>query len=408
MKMLALFSAMNGAFMVLSHGPLESSGKKSFSNYLAETAVAFLAVALITVLAWPFRHLLDAANIKTFYLLGIIWIAYKDGEWATIIASAFSILAFTFFYVEPIFSFSQKDVEYLVSFSGFLLVGLLVHTLTSRLKSTITQLESNNANLDARVKEELEKNRTKDLIVIEQSRYLAIGEVLHNIAHHWRQPLTALGMICANLKDAYQFNELDEKLIDQSVSDSDRILKNLSATIDTFRNYLEQDQASTAFMLNEAIEGVISLIHPAYDSAGIVINFESDKQQDIELTGSSADLTQALLAILSNSRDAFLERNITNKRVSITVERIKEGAVIRITDNAGGISEEILPRIFDPYFTAKQQGSGLGLFIAKMAVEKMGGNISVQNMNGAVEFSIQFQGSSAGSPPAGSQPPARK
>ncbi len=253
----------------------------------------------------------------------------------------------------------------------------VVQDITPRVQAQ-EELLMLNLDLEQRVQQESLKNREKDLLLIQQSRLAAMGEMVHNIAHQWRQPLNALSIIIANIKDDYDFGELTEERLQESVHKSRRLLRRMSTTVDEFRDFFRPDKESCDFTLDHAIEESIFIIGDTLVNNGIQL----DKQLEEGLMGHGYpnQLAQAILNLLVNSKDAILERKVTLGKIGLCLRKSGDQAILTLQDNAGGIDQDVLPKIFDPYFTTKEQGSGIGLYMTKMIVERnMKGSIIATN-----------------------------
>ncbi len=257
-----------------------------------------------------------------------------------------------------------------------------VHNITE-LKRLESQLRSLNEGLEIRVSEELAANRKKDLLLIQQSRLAAMGEMIHNIAHQWRQPLNSVSLIIQNLQEIFEDGELTNESMDEYTQRILRLLKSMSDTIEEFRNFFRPDKQKEFFRLEESIVSALSLIDAALHSAGIEVIREITDSP--EVFGYSNQFSQAVLNILSNAKEAIKLKGNGNGRITISLHQEDSGIILKISDNGGGIPEDVLPRIFDPYFTTKPTGSGIGLYMTRMIVEQnMSGKIFAENIeNGA-------------------------
>ena len=236
----------------------------------------------------------------------------------------------------------------------------------------------------------MEELREKEQMLIHQSRQAAMGEMIGNIAHQWRQPLNALGLTVQQLLMFYDLGELSRDCLDKSVLQSMELIQHMSRTIDDFRNYFRPDKEKVDFKVREAITNTLSLIEDSFKNQRIGI--EVVAKNDPAIYGYPNEFAQALLNILNNARDALTEREIDDPRVTITICSEEGCAVVTVADNAGGIPEEIICKIFDPYFTTKgpQRGTGVGLFMSKAIIEKnMGGRLAARNIAGGAEFRIE-------------------
>ncbi|MEN6628054.1 MAG: GAF domain-containing protein, partial [Sulfuricella sp.] len=221
-----------------------------------------------------------------------------------------------------------------------------------------------NETLDSRVKEEVARNMTNERLMIQQARLAAMGEMIGNIAHQWRQPLNALGLLLANIKDAYEYDELDKPYLDEAVSKGERLIQNMSSTIDDFRNFFKPNKVKCDFSLRKAINDTINLIGPGLRSHNISMIIEEG--EDVLSNGFPNEFSQVLLNILTNAKDALLERKIAGGSIEIRLGCNDRQSFVAIKDNAGGIAEDISHKIFDPYFSTKEKGTGIGLYMSKM------------------------------------------
>ncbi|HZX31485.1 MAG TPA: ATP-binding protein, partial [Rhodocyclaceae bacterium] len=244
-----------------------------------------------------------------------------------------------------------------------------------------------NAGLETRVREEVEHNREKDHILIQQSRLAAMGEMVHNIAHQWRQPLNALGLVIRNLKDDYDYGELTQERMDQGVNDTLRLLQRMSTTIDDFREFFRPDKEKADFDVADAVRQALFIIQGALKNYNIAA--DTDLPPQIVAEGFPSQFAQAVLNILMNAKEAIQERQVGDGCIRIRLVRQGERAVVTIEDNGGGIPAEVVPRIFDPYFTTKEKGSGIGLYMTKMIIEKnMDGSVAAENADRGARFTL--------------------
>jgi len=236
----------------------------------------------------------------------------------------------------------------------------------------------------------LESLHLKERMLIQQNRQAAIGEMISNIAHQWRQPLNIIGLSIQELKMSYDYGECSPDLMSQKVGRSMQLIQQMSQTIDDFSLYFKPEQEKTAFRLSDVIDSTVSLIKDSFKHRQVSIDVIARDAPVI--VGFSNELVQSLLSILNNARDALIEREIEHPLVTITSCSENGRAVVTIADNAGGIAEQVMGKIFDPYFTTKgeQTGTGLGLFMAKTIVENnLGGRLTVRNVDNGAEFRIE-------------------
>lgn len=247
-----------------------------------------------------------------------------------------------------------------------------------------------NEELETKVAERTAELREKDQILLLQSRQAGMGEMIGNIAHQWRQPLNTLGLVVQQLLLFYDLDEFNREFLEENVSTSMELIKHMSKTIDDFRNYFSPEKEKLEFKVTEAIASTLSLIEESFKNEHIAIEVIA-KDEPI-IFGFQNEYGQVLLNILNNARDALTERGAEDPRVTITILDEDKRAVVTVSDNAGGIPEEIKDKIFEPYFTTKgpQQGTGVGLFMSKTIIEKnMGGRLTVRNIDDGAEFRIE-------------------
>jgi PAS domain S-box-containing protein len=249
-----------------------------------------------------------------------------------------------------------------------------------------------NVNLEQRIVEAVSDSREKDRMLIQQGRQAAMGEMIGNIAHQWRQPLNTLGLIVQELQMTYGRDESYKESLGINCHKAMSLINHMSKTIDDFSNYFKPTKEKTLFNVSNAISETVALIEPSLKNQNIKVDLRS--KDDTTILGYANEYPQVLLNILLNCRDAFEECHLDSPRViTITVSKENDRSVVTIADNAGGIPEAVLDKIFDPYFTTKgpDKGTGIGLYMAKIIVEKnMGGRLTVRNgLNGA-EFRIEI------------------
>ncbi len=244
-------------------------------------------------------------------------------------------------------------------------------------KNKTKELEFLNLNLDKRVKEEILKNKIKDHLITTQSKMASMGEMIENIAHQWRQPLSVISTASSGMQLQKEHNILTDDLFNASCNAINKNAQYLSKTIDNFQNFIKGDRTKIIFNLKDNIDIFLNLIDNLIKSNNI--NIVLDLQKDIKINGYKNELTQCLMNIFNNAKDILKEKNIKNKYIFISTTIQDKKAIIKIKDNAGGIPEDIINKIFEPYFTTKHksQGTGLGL--------NMTYNLVVDGMNGTIE-----------------------
>jgi PAS domain S-box-containing protein len=242
------------------------------------------------------------------------------------------------------------------------------------------RIEKINKNLETEIKRAVESNREKDYALSQQSKMAAMGEMLENIAHQWRQPLSIISTAASGMKLQKDFKQLDDEHFYKSINSILSNTKHLSETINTFRDFFKSDKEKKLMDLETIFSKTQELIHSKYNNSDIQIISNTQK---VELIGLETDLIQVLMNILNNAKDALDSVNkLEKKYLFVDISKDKYHALIKIKDNAGGIPLDIINKIFDPYFTTKHkaQGTGIGLYMSTEIISKhMNGNLSVQN-----------------------------
>ncbi len=244
---------------------------------------------------------------------------------------------------------------------------------------------------NAKLAQTIDELTQKDKILTFQSKQAVMGEMMSMIAHQWRQPLSTITLQISNLQiDRMVGKEIKEEDIDKTLLDiSDRIIY-LSETIDDFQTYFHPNKEKTEIGIRELFEKAFALNKARISTSQIRVNLNI--HQDIPLKIYMNELIQVLLNILNNAIDAFETTDRENKYVNISANEDKEYVYIHIKDNAGGIEEQYLERLFEPYFSTKgKNGTGLGLYMSNMIVEKQfQGGISVQTRHDTSIFTVKI------------------
>ncbi len=277
----------------------------------------------------------------------------------------------------------------LISIALSLIIVLIVMIISKKIKKTFIyyseeinskneELEKLNMDLENKINQQVNVLRKKDLILNQQSKLVAMGEMLGNIAHQWRQPLSAISTLASGIRIRKEMNMISEEQIDDDLKNIVTSTQVLSQTIDDFKNFYSNQKEKVEFEVDVAIQQVFNLISSNLESKDIVVKKDI---QNIKCTSFKNELIQVLLNIVNNAKDALL--NIESDRyIFINTKQIDDNLVIEVYDNAGGIKKDILDRIFEPYFTTKfkSQGTGIGLYMSKNIIEQsLHGAIHVEN-----------------------------
>ncbi len=232
--------------------------------------------------------------------------------------------------------------------------------------------------------------------LLQQARLVSMGEMIGNIAHQWRQPLSVISTSATGIKVQKEYGVLDDKFLYDACDAIDNNVQYLSKTIDDFRNFVKGDRLKLKFKATDFIESLLNLIEPSTKNHNIQIIQNVDEQ--LIINGYKNELLQCFMNIYNNSKDALSNKNtLKEKVVLITIEQKENKILLHFKDNGGGIEKKILPKIFDPYFTTKHetQGTGLGLHMTYNLITKgMEGSITAQNStfeyNGEMYIGAEF------------------
>ncbi|MEA2099421.1 MAG: PAS domain-containing protein [Campylobacterota bacterium] len=256
----------------------------------------------------------------------------------------------------------------------------------TQMKTMEIKLNELNEHLQDEVDKQTKNNLKKDKILQEQSKLAAMGEMVGAIAHQWRQPLNSLNINIQNLDDDYADKLIDEEFIDDFIVKQTKTIQFMSSTIDDFRNFFRVDKIKKIFSVKEAIEATTSIQSAQLKNSNISLEILGD---DFQLETLESEFHQVILNLITNAKDELIKNNIEHGKITITIEKNK----IVIGDNAGGVPKDIINRVFEPYFTTKEQGkgTGMGLYMSKMIIEQnIGGTLSVKNSKDGAEFTISF------------------
>jgi len=267
---------------------------------------------------------------------------------------------------------------------GFILIATDI-TEQKRAQDALTRL---NSTLEKRVSLEANINRQKDHLMFQQSRLASMGEMIGNIAHQWRQPLSSLSAIIQNIRHKAKRDKLTVDFLNKITDDALNIASQMSETIDDFRNFFEPSRSKERFNVNEALHDTLDLLKATLRNKNItIINSAKD---NIDILGYRNELSQTILNIFSNAKDALIEKAeqegnfIPVIMTEIAIAQNNRHVQMTIRDNGGGIPNEIISRIFEPYFTTKEgkKGTGIGLYMSKQIIEtNMNGRLSAKNVS---------------------------
>lgn len=287
------------------------------------------------------------------------------------------------------------SIAILISIAISQKIDLILINYEKKVKANAKELEELNQSLEEKVKEEIEKNRDKEQLLVQKSKFIALGEMISNIAHQWRQPLSELSSILMFIKFKYSINALDKETMEKKSQEADRVLEFMSHTIDDFRNFFIPKKEKEEFNLLKEVQLVINIISSTLDNYNIKIEINIDK--NLKIISYLNEYKQVVLNILNNAKDILIDKDIKNPLIKLTASEDANYVILNIEDNGGGVLVEPKNKIFEPYFSTKENsnGTGIGLYMSKIIVEKnMKGELKVENINKGAKFSIHIPKSS--------------
>jgi signal transduction histidine kinase len=261
-------------------------------------------------------------------------------------------------------------------------------------------LDELNRTLDQRIRDEIAKRKEQEQLLIHQSRLAAMGEMIGAIAHQWRQPLNALSLVLQNIGLQYHMGRLTEESMARMQEKGEAMVRRMSTTIDDFRNFFKPNKHAENFNLLRALHGAADILEGVFRNHGIVLHVDCDP--GIEVHGYVGEFSQVVLNILGNAKDAVLNARQISPAIRIRVAAGDTDVTIRFEDNGGGMKDEVLRKIFEPYFTTKDEGkgTGIGLYMSKVIIENsMHGRLVGENIPGGACFTVTLPYGAAGEAP---------
>ncbi|MGA1933458.1 sensor histidine kinase [Arcobacter sp. YIC-464] len=307
--------------------------------------------------------MIDNLNAKKEFLISTLVII---SLW--LIFSSFDAFESLIAYLETHEEYELDELLLLLIISGVISTIFAIRRIfeANRINKQLLEL---NKDLEKKVLNALKEKEEQQQLLLQQSKLAAMGEMIGNIAHQWRQPLNALGLVMQNIKVSYEMNELDDAFMERSVQKVNLLTSEMSNTIDDFRNFFKPNKDKQIFSLDTAINKSLSLIEATFKHHEITIVKNINK--NIYTKGFPNEFNHSLLNILNNAKDAFEQTKIEEKIIKVDVFKEGDFSIVKIEDNAGGISKKFQDKIFEPYFTTKEEGkgTGIGLYMSKIIIE---------------------------------------
>jgi len=255
---------------------------------------------------------------------------------------------------------------------------------TAQLEEQTVELEEMNESLEDRIALEIEKNAKQERDIFQQSKQAALGDMIGNIAHQWRQPLSAISTSASGMQLTYQIGALNDEDFMNFTSAIIDNSKYLSQTIDDFRDFIKSEKKIKRFDLSDCVEKCMAIVNSSINNHHL--NIQTKYEDNIFIYNYDNELQQAIINIFNNAKDALKEKiqDSDDRVIFIETYQKDNNAIVSIKDTAGGIPEDIMEKIFEPYFTTKHQsqGTGLGLYMThQIIIDSMKGKLDVENVS---------------------------
>ena len=369
----ALFAEISATLAILflllfSKEVLELKKKKPLINSFFNILIIINIIdALLTLLDnnSSLYDIINRADMIAIVLFTSIYISFKAQKDLILFALGWSVILFTLVLVEFDLTYFSESLIYSI---GLPLEALILSfALGYRLKNIIKEKEN---------------------LLIQQNKLASMGEMLNNIAHQWKQPLTNLSFINMDLKLSIKKDEIDKDYLNQIAYESNKQIKFMAKTLDNFKGFYQPNKQKEKFLHSKALKKAVEIVTPSLKGTNIKIDIETI--DDSYIYSYENEYIQIILNILNNAKEALLDKGIKEPYIKITIDKNKQNILI-IEDNAGGIDKEIINKIFDPYFSTKHKNSGIGLYMSKVILDShLKGNIEVISKNQKTQFKIKI------------------
>lgn len=389
----------------------ETKEKYTKENFYLNTLI-FLSILIIVIGVFDVViGLVATSGLFIYMFITIFFVTYSIHSKGNRLAMVFLIangifslfMLFTDFYYIGILEYSPfvfngasigMVIESIIlSFVLTYKIRLLQHKELEQSKELIYSKEIKKINkaLQFRIDEEVALSQKKDKILFQQNKLASMGEMIQNIAHQWRQPLAQINSSVLLIDTYLEEKNLNKNALDKELQSIEDLTIYMSKTIDSFQNFLQPNKVSTSFFLKELIHSSLLILKSALSSNDIKIIVSINEK--FKYFGLEDELKQVILILLNNAKDAIIKDQTIDPYIKISAKKLPSSYLISVNDNAGGINNKIIDKIFDPYFSTKykSQGTGLGLYISKIIIEdNMLGRLSVQNSEYGACFEIEL------------------
>ncbi len=295
------------------------------------------------------------------------------------------IFSYIFFTCIVFFVFYFTNSYIYASLVGVFLSFIFSYIIARHISEVLKFLQEKSSNLEKKISKEIEKSRQKDKLLENNAKLVALGEMIANIAHQWRHPLTRLSLIIQNLSRLDLHNEKNKPIYEKYIKNSLEQISYMSDTIEDFRNFYKEDSEKSYFAPRKAVEDAMKIIGGVIRHEGIDMSINSDST--CKIFGYQNRFAQVILNLLHNSKEALKDEEYQQIRVYITSD--DEVCKVNVVDNGCGIKEENLQKIFDSQFSTKKDGSGIGLYLSRLIIkENFNGEIEAKSLKKGAKFTI--------------------
>ncbi len=347
----------------------------------AQTSYSFLVLGILFGLM--------AGAISTFSPLFIVYVAYCT----PMIMMLFASFVYSAEEVRTYIAIMLLLFTYIIMSASYRMYRSLEEAiiLKNMVEASQRELEEINLSLESRIDEAVQKSRDQELKMLQQSRLAQMGEMISMIAHQWRQPLSAIASTAASLKLKVGLNRYDKEYFDENIEKISQFSQHLSSTIDDFRHFFKSNKNEEEFFMCEVAKGSLRIIGTSLENKNIAVITNYASAYTVQSYFN--ELKQVCLNLIKNAEDVLLLKEVTEPTIWIRTYSDATHVYLEVSDNAGGVDEAIIDKIFDPYFTTKERydGTGLGLYMSKTIIEEhCGGRLSVHNSEQGAVFTVKL------------------
>ncbi len=326
----------------------------------------------------------DEFRMIAFYLA--IFITYvlagkKYGLWLSL------LIFISIFLISNNYDLELSTLALSTFYTFFIIFTVFLYFFLKKVEEDAEEFTLLNNKLAKKANAEKRQREEQEQMLLRQSRMANMGEMLDSIAHQWRQPLMHINSILMNMDNTLEDKDKNKVYLSNKIDEVATLTTHMSQTIEDFRGLFKQESEQLEFSLESAVKDVIDLMKNSFND----IELEYNAEPNLQIIGFRSELIQVVIILLCNAVEALNNKNTRQKRIHIHTHTQENKAVISIEDNAGGIHDKNINKIFDPYFTTKDHtgGTGLGLYIARIIAEhKMEGEITVINTENGARFTI--------------------